>query len=45
MQQLLDIEKTDSKEKISRLKWTIHNGSRKVCVNFQTDTDTLNIVV
>ena len=45
MQQLPDIEKTDSKEKISCLKWTIYNGRRKVCVNFQTDTDKLNIVV
>ena len=45
MQQLPDIEKTDSKEEISCLKWTIYNGRRKVCVNFQTDTDKLNIVV
>ena len=45
MQQLPDIERTDSKEEISCLKWTIHNGRRKVCVNFQTDTDKLNTVV
>ena len=45
MQQLPDIEKTDSKEEISCLKWTIYNGRRRVCVNFQTDTDKLNIVV
>ena len=45
MQQLPDIAKTDSKEEISCLKWTIYNGRRKVCVNFQTDTDKLNIVV
>ena len=45
MQQLPDIEKTDSKEEISPLKWTINNGGRKVCVNFQTDTGKLNIVV
>ena len=45
MQQVPDIEKTDSNEKISRLKRTIFNGRRKVCVNFQTDTDKLNIVV
>ena len=44
-QQLPDIEKTDSKEEISRLKWTIYNGRRKVCVRFQTDTDKLKIVV
>ena len=44
MQQVPDIEKTDSKEEIICLKWTIYNGGRKVCVNFQTDTDTLNIV-
>ena len=45
MQQLPDIEKTDSKEEISCLKWTIFNGRRKVCVNFQTDTDKMNIFV
>ena len=45
MQQLPDLEKTDSKDEISCLKWTIYNGKRKVCVNFQTDTDKLNIVV
>ena len=45
MQQLPDIEKTDSKEKISCLNWTIFNGRRKVCLNLQTDTDKLNIVV
>ena len=45
MQQLPDIEKTDSKKEISCLKWTIYNGRRKVCVNFQTDTDKLNVVV
>ena len=45
MQQLPDIEKTDSKEERSRLKWTINNCRRRVCVNFQTDTDKVNIVV
>ena len=45
MQQLPDIEKTDSKEEISCLNWTKYNGRRKVCMNFQTDTDKLNIVV
>ena len=42
---LPEIEKTDSKEEVSCLKWTIYNGSKKVCVNIQTDTDKLNIVV
>ena len=45
MQQLPDIEKTDSKKEISCLKWTIYNDRRKVCVNFQTDTDKLKNVV
>ena len=45
MQQLPDIEMTDSKEETSCLTWTTYNGRRKVCVNFQTDTDKLNIVV
>ena len=44
MQQLSEIEKTDSKNEISWLKWTIYNGGKKVYVNFQTDTDKLNIV-
>ena len=45
MEQLPDINKIDSKEEISGLKWTKCNGRRKVCVNFQTDADKLNIVV
>ena len=44
-QQLPDIQKGDSKVEISCLKWTIYNGRRKVCINFQTDTDKVNIVV
>ena len=45
MQQLPDIEKIDSKEERSCLKRTVYNGKRKVCVNFQTDTDKLNNIV
>ena len=44
-QQLPDIQKADSKDEVSCLKWTIYNGRRKVCINFQTDTDKMNIVV
>ena len=44
-QQLPDIEKSDSKDEISCLKWTIYNGRRKVCINFQTDADKVNIVI
>ena len=44
-QQLPDIEKIDSKDELSRLKWTIYNGRRKVCIQFRTDTDKVNIVV
>ena len=44
-QQLPDIEKADSKDELSCLKWTIYNGKRKVCINFQIDTDKVNIVV
>ena len=44
-QQLPDIEKIDWKDEISCLKWTIQNGGRKVCINFETDTDKVNIVV
>ena len=42
-QPLPDIENFDSKKEISCLKWTIYNGSRKVCVNFKTDTENFNI--
>ena len=44
-QQMPGIEKVDSKDEISCLKWTICKGRRKVCINFQTDTDKVNIVV
>ena len=44
-QQLPDIAEVDSIDEISCLKWTIYNGSRKVCITFQTDTDMVNIVV
>ena len=43
--QLPDIEEVDSKDEISCLKWTIYNGRRKLCINFQTDTAKVNIVV
>ena len=45
MQQLPEIEKVDSKNEFSCLKWTIYNGSRKVCIRFKTDMVKLNIVV
>ena len=45
MQQFPNIEKTDSKEEMSCLEWTKYNGRRKECVNFQTDTAKLIIVV
>ena len=44
-QQLPDIEKADSKDEISCLKWTIYNGRSKICLYFQTDADQVNIVV
>ena len=42
---LPDIQKADSKDEISCLKRTIYNRRRKVCTNFQTDTDKVNVVV
>ena len=45
MQQMQNIENTDSKEEICCLKLTVYNGRQKVCENFNTDTDKLNIVV
>ena len=44
-QQLPDIEKVDSKNETFCLKLIIYSGRRNVCINFQTDTDNLNIVV
>ena len=45
LQKLPELKKKDSKNEISCLKWTIHNGRRKVCKGFKTDMDKLNIVV
>ena len=45
MQQLADIEKSDSKEKISRLQWTIQNDRRNVTLNINTETDNLKNVL
>ena len=45
MQQLPEIEEVYSKNEISCLKWTIYNGTRKVCISFKTDLDKLNNVV
>ena len=44
-QQSPDFEKSDSKDEISCLNWTFYNGRRNVCINFQADTDKVNIVV
>ena len=44
-QHLPEIEKVDSKNEISCLKWTKYNGRRKLCISFKTDMDKLNIVV
>ena len=44
-QQLPDIGKSDSRDETSCLKWTIYNGRTKVCINCQTDTNKVNIVV
>ena len=44
-QQMPDIENVDSKDEIYCLKWTIYNGRKKVCFNFKTDADKVNIVV
>ena len=45
MQQLPEIEKVDSKNASSCLKWTIYDGGRKVCKSFKTDLDKLKILV
>ena len=45
IQQLPDVENSDHKFEIACLKETKHNGRRKRCINFETDTDMLNIVV
>ena len=45
MQQLPEIEKVDSKNEISCLKWTMYNGRRKICIRFKTDMANLIFVV
>ena len=45
MQQLPEIEKVDSKNEFSCLKWTIYNGRRKEKISVKTDMDKLNIVI
>ena len=45
MQQIPDLEKKDAKEEISCLNWTINDGRQKVCVNFKTDTENINLFV
>ena len=40
-----DIEKSDSTEGTSCLKWTKYNGGRKLFANYQKDADKLNKVV
>ena len=44
-QPMPDTEKFDSKDEISCSKWTIYNGRGTECINFQIDTDNVNIVV
>ena len=44
-QQLPDFEEIDTTDGISCLNWTIYNGRRKVCINFQIDTDKVDFVV
>ena len=44
-QHLPVIGKPDPRDEISCLKWTTYNGRGKVCINFQTDTEKVNIVV
>ena len=44
-QHLPDNEQVGSKDEICCLKWTIYNGRRKVCINFQADTGKMNIFV
>ena len=40
-----EIEKVDSRKEKSCVKWTIHNGRRKVGTSLKTDMDKLKIVV
>ena len=45
MQQLPNIERNDSREKMSDPKLAKYNGRRKICVNFKTDRDKMSFVV
>ena len=44
MQQLPEIEKVDSKNEISCLKWTTNNGRRKICTSFKADMDKFTVI-
>lgn len=45
MQQLPEVKKNASEKDISCLKWVIYNGRRKICLSFQTDTDSIEVTV
>ena len=45
IEELPDVEKTDSKEEFSCLNWAIYKTRRKVCLNFKTDADNIKIAV
>ena len=45
MQQLADIEKTESTDRVSRPNGTKKNSRRKILVIFTTDSDKMNIAV
>ena len=45
MQQLPEVKKIAPEEEISCLKWVIYNGRRKICLSFQTDTDSIEVTV
>ena len=45
MQQLPDLERTESMEEISCRKWTLYDRRKEVCSNVKTDTDKFNIAV
>ena len=44
IQQMPEIEKLGCEIENSCLKWTIYKGGRKVCVNYKTERDKLDIV-
>lgn len=44
-QNLPDIDNLDIDQQISNFNWTLHNGRRKICINYRSDQDLISLSV